>query len=307
MPSSKKSKNKYNKKTSIRNNWCLDLPSDIIYGHIIPETALETVNDMKVFTEDSCTNLQKMCADPTCEELCWNAPADIKNNYINVCKEIIKTKRCISGIINYSPIRRSYLAHYITLSQNLEILNEEIYKQGGLYNVIIGFKSLPKKAQINGLTKKQKIELKKIYIERDSPGDPHMGSYNTMITCINVLNIPQKIKDIFIGFFIDRDLMDTLMDEEEDENGEIIIIQRDIDDLGLPINNNMFHKGNLILDIEDGINSFFELGAIDIYELLFQYTTGDRKQDEYIKQQFLLMMAYLEDIRMWDNGVKRKL
>ena len=318
-------------------NGCDNLPEDIVYQMI--------ENEAKDFSTSDCSNVRKICKDPTCREHCTK-----KNENVAICREVMKTSRCLQGIKEYKIIRTFIFDRLNWLSPEVEFdLNKEpllsyfhkillnrIIESGGLYNVIMGditdtnldddiqiasgllkeeglstqmndrFKkelleleeekeglTLPKVARPKQLTATQRERLETMYQEKDDKEDDEWVKY-TMKQCIQVMfPISSDMFNEICYFFEDHDTLDDegndLWDKEE-----------------LPEswpNGIMFLDGHWIMDIDEGLHYLFKGSDELVMPLLEKFEKEDtsRINQEKKKQQFLLMMVFLDDIYMKDN------
>lgn len=122
------------------------LPSDI-KDEIIKSQVVHKEGSVNI-TGDICKGVRKLCKDPSFIEHCSKAEGRTRK-YINICREVLKTHRCIDAFIKYQPIREYYHGVYQlppprminkldSMSYYHSILDKRIHHSGGIYNIILG-------------------------------------------------------------------------------------------------------------------------------------------------------------------------
>ena len=259
----------------IGKNWCKDLPDDIIQRELIVKTATED----GVITEDSCHNLRKFCKDPTCKTHCWEAPDDIQQDYISVCKEIMKTKRCVDVLHLY--INRTN-DEYADNSMIQDKFNQLLEDNNGLYHLMVGTYELLPKGMPKQLSESQENSLNELLSEE-------LDEY-TILDVMNILNISEFTTDIILKKFSFNPHNDDFFDDEVYQPGGEF--------------ENHVYEGLLLDDINDMKISLGRLSnRRDIYDFLV--TTEDPNlsqiQNEQNKQLFLSTIAYIQEATYLDS------
>ena len=318
----KKSKSKRNSK---RVAWCEDLPKDII---------LKIIEDQSgKYSLQNCKNVRGLCQNPKCRVHCIKPDRRTKG-HLDICKEIIKTQRCFDGLKEWKIIRE-YLVDVLNykkpkqLSYYHSILLRRYQESGGIYNILIGDikdshldeeiqvleskkdlsekdedyltdvrkekkgLKLPSSAKPKLLTTPQKEKLTQMFRERDD--DENWARY-TIKQCIQLIFSKYRVPDLFkeiCMFFEDKDTVD--------EDGNPIFTGEDAlksPDHGPP-DGIMFVNGKWIMDIGESLdNKFFskDTNINDLLDIIEKEKKLIKVERERLKQQFLLMIAFLDDL-----------
>ena len=323
----KKSKNKRNSKKVA---WCEDLPKDIILKIIKDQSGKHSLQN--------CKNVRGLCQNPKCRVHCIKPDSRTKE-HLDICKEVIKTQRCIDGLKEWKIIRE-YLVSVLNykkpkqISYYHSILLRRYGESGGIYNIIIGdikdssldeeiqelenkkalskkdeeylinvmyyhrkekqSLNLPSRAKPKLLTTSQKDKLTEMFRERNN--GEHWAKY-TMKQCIQLIfskyRVPKLFKEICF-FFEDKSLEDDefyFTDEDALESPN-----------HGPPNGIMFLDGKWIMDIGEALDEKFFSKNTNVTEwsgLLEKFEkekTLTKVEQERLKQQFLLMVAFLDDL-----------
>ena len=321
----KKSKSKRNSKKVA---WCEDLPKDIILKIIEDQSGKHSLQN--------CKNVRGLCQNPKCRVHCikpdrrTKGHLDICKEIIKTqrCFDGLKEwkiiREYIVNVLNHKQPEQLSYYHSILLRRYGE--------SGGIYNIIIGDTkdssldeeiqelenkkalskkdeeylidvrkekqslNLPSVAKPKLLTTSQKEKLTQMFRERNH--DEHWAKY-TMKQCIQLIfnkyRVPNLLKEICF-FFEDKDQVD------EDE----MLYFTDEDALESPNhgppNGIMFLDGKWIMDIGEALDEkFFSkntkvtewLGLLEKFE---KEKTLTKVEQERLKQQFLLMVAFLDDL-----------
>ena len=320
----KKSKSK-SKSKSKKVAWCEDLPKDIILKIIEDQAGKHSLKN--------CKDVRGLCQNPKCKIHCMKPDRRTKE-HLDICKEVIKTQRCFDGLKEWKIIRE-YLVDVLNykkpkqLSYYHSILLRRYQESGGIYNILIGDikdshldeeiqvleskkdlsekdedyltdvrkekkgLKLPSSAKPKLLTTPQKEKLTQMFRERDD--DENWARY-TIKQCIQLIFSKYRVPDLFkeiCMFFEDKDTVD--------EDGNPIFTGEDAlksPDHGPP-DGIMFVNGKWIMDIGESLdNKFFskDTNINDLLDIIEKEKKLIKVERERLKQQFLLMIAFLDDL-----------
>ena len=322
----KKSKRKSRSKSKSKKvAWCEDLPKEIILKVIEDQVGNHSLKN--------CKDVRGLCQNPKCRVHCMKPDRRTKE-HLDICKEVIKTQRCFDGLKEWKIIRE-YLVDVIKYNQPEQlsyyhsILLRRYQDSAGIYNILIGDikdshldeeipvleskkdlsekdedyltdvrkekkgLKLPSSAKPKLLTTPQKEKLTQMFRERDD--DENWARY-TIKQCIQLIFSKYRVPDLFkeiCMFFEDKDTVD--------EDGNPIFTGEDAlksPDHGPP-DGIMFVNGKWIMDIGESLDNKFFSKDTNINELL-DIIEKEKKlikvERERLKQQFLLMIAFLDDL-----------
>ena len=328
MEKKSKSKGKSKSKSKSKSKkvaWCEDLPKDIILKIIEDQAGKHSLKN--------CKDVRGLCQNPKCKIHCMKPDRRTKE-HLDICKEVIKTQRCFDGLKEWKIIRE-YLVDVLNykkpkqLSYYHSILLRRYQESGGIYNILIGDikdshldeeiqvleskkdlsekdedyltdvrkekkgLKLPSSAKPKLLTTPQKEKLTQMFRERDD--DENWARY-TIKQCIQLIFSKYRVPDLFkeiCMFFEDKDTVD--------EDGNPIFTGEDAlksPDHGPP-DGIMFVNGKWIMDIGESLdNKFFskDTNINDLLDIIEKEKKLIKVERERLKQQFLLMIAFLDDL-----------
>ena len=325
----KKSKRKSRSKSKSKKvAWCEDLPKDIILKIIEDQAGKHSLKN--------CKDVRGLCQNPKCKIHCMKPDRrtkehlDICKEVIKTqrCFDGLKEWKIIReylvDVIKYNQPEQLSYYHSILLRRYQE--------SGGIYNVLIGDikdnhldeeikdleskkdlskkdedyltdvrkekkgLKLPSRAKPKLLTKSQKEKLTQMFRERN---DHDNWAKYTIKQCIQLIfskyDAPDLFKEICM-FFEDKDTVD--------EDGNLIFTDEDVlesPDHGPP-DGIMFVNGKWIKDIGESLDEKFFSKDTNINEWndLLEEIEKEKKltkvERERLKQQFLLMIGFLDDL-----------
>jgi hypothetical protein len=149
--------------------------------------------------------------------------------------------------------------------------------------------NLPNAARPYTFTREESSELEKYWRERYGLGEGMWSKY-TIKTCLKLLfsRYPDLANDLCFLF----------IDDNKDEDGEDIFDQQELIAQGYPNNSESFLNGNIIMDIIEALDIFFE-GDRDTWSRMLQVFDNrgfSESEKNTLIQKFLNMIGFLDGL-----------
>jgi hypothetical protein len=177
------------------------------------------------------------------------------------------------------------------LSKTKDIEDRDII-QGQLFQANrekIAYK-LPKAGQPYVFTDSELKGLEKIFNEKDDIEDENVWSKYTIKSCFHYLfgKYPELFQELCLLF----------IDENIDSDGEEIFTQEELIPRGYPNASESFLNGNIIMDIGEALDLFFEVDMVTWVQMLQVFENKGFPEDEknILKQKFLNMIGFLDGL-----------